>query len=221
MLTIKLDENFCLNGQETPKIRLIVANVTPLMEDQALQGKAMAALSPQRRAKAEACGNSRVRALSIGVALALDRLLAEHGWREQQMTYTEGEHGKPRFDGEASHLAFNLSHSASMVAAAMMTQPGADTMLLGVDIQRITRYRPELVRRMFNANDRAELATCKDEAARERRFAQLWCRAEAYAKATGNGLQWPFPIPPHNAQFMDFDVGEDYCGCICVVERLK
>lgn len=90
---------------------------------------------------------------------------------------------------------------------------------LGLDIQHITRYRPELVRRMFNAADRERLAACTDETARQRLFAQLWCRAEAFAKATGEGLRWPFPTPPPEAHFTDFEVGEDYCGSVCVIEN--
>ena len=88
---------------------------------------------------------------------------------------------------------------------------------LGLDIQHITRYRPELVRRMFNDTDRARLAACTDETARQRLFAQLWCRAEAFAKATGEGLRWPFPTPPSNAHFTDFEVGEEYCGSVCLI----
>ena len=90
---------------------------------------------------------------------------------------------------------------------------------LGLDIQHITRYRPELVRRMFNDADRARLAACTDETTRQRLFAQLWCRAEAFAKATGEGLRWPFPTPPNNAHFTDFEVGEEYCGSVCVIEN--
>jgi len=88
---------------------------------------------------------------------------------------------------------------------------------LGLDIQHITRYRPELVRRMFNDTDRTRLAACTDETARQRLFAQLWCRAEAFAKATGEGLRWPFPTPPSNAHFTDFEVGEEYCGSVCLI----
>ena len=88
---------------------------------------------------------------------------------------------------------------------------------LGLDIQHITRYRPELVRRMFNDTDRARLAASTDETALQRLFAQLWCRAEAFAKATGEGLRWPFPTPPSNAHFTDFEVGEEYCGSVCLI----
>ncbi len=72
---------------------------------------------------------------------------------------------------------------------------------------------------MFNDADRARLAACTDETTRQRLFAQLWCRAEAFAKATGEGLRWPFPTPPNNAHFTDFEVGEEYCGSVCVIEN--
>ncbi len=215
MLTIKLNETFLPDGLGGVGIRLLVASAAPLLENETLQTEALAMLSPQRRAKAEACSTPRVRALSIGVALALDCLLEECGKHEREMSYQEGEHGKPRFDEGGEKREFNLSHSGNLVAAAMLTHPCHAHLDIGVDIQHITRYRPELVRRVFNADERAQLAACTDEAARERRFAQLWCRAEAYAKATGEGLRWPFPTPPQNAHFADFNVGEDYCGSLC------
>ena len=137
------------------------------------------------------------------------------------MTYIEGEHGKPRFatGTAADGWPFNLSHSGHLVAAALFAptkQPAPTSVDVGIDIQHITRYRPELVRRVFSATDRQRLAAATDEAAREHLFAELWCRAEAYAKATGQGLQWPFPTPPAEAMFYDFTIGEDYCGTLCV-----
>ena len=216
MLTIKLDDTWCPEGYNDIHVRLLVADVSTLMTDEVLLDKAVGMLSPQRRAKAEACGNPRVRALSAGAALAVDRLLSEQDLREQEMEYVEGNHGKPSFAGIHAHLVFNLSHSGRMVAAVLCQPQGTDIQL-GVDIQHITRYRPELVRRMFCTEDRSLLATCQNDEARQRLFTRLWTRAEAYAKATGNGLQFPFATPSPAAIFHDFLVDEDYCGCICLM----
>ena len=220
MMTIKLDQTWHPEGYDDICVRLLVADVSFLMTDEALLSGAMEMLSPQRRAKAEACRNLRVRVLSVGAALALDHLLCEHDLREQDMEYEEGNHGKPAFVGEYAHWDFNLSHSGHMVAAVLAQSKMADVPI-GVDIQRVTNYRPELVRRMFSAEDRAQLAACTDETTRQRLFVQLWCRAEAFAKATGEGLRWPFPTPPREAVFHDFWVDEHYCGCLCGLLRKK
>ena len=113
--------------------------------------------------------------------------------------------------------SFNFSTFLSSPTGGLQGAFNSPPPLLGLDIQHITRYRPELVRRMFNDTDRARLAACTDETARQRLFAQLWCRAEAFAKATGEGLRWPFPTPPSNAHFTDFEVGEEYCGSVCLI----
>lgn len=198
-------------------VRLLVGDVSALMADDALQAIAIAQLSPFRREKALAIKHARGRAQSIGASLLLDTLLREHGLCERDMNYDIGEHGKPSFVHPSSLIpypsSFSLSHSGSLAAAAMASRP------LGLDIQRITRYRPELVRRVFSAADRQLLAAAPDEPSRQRLFAQLWSRAEAYAKATGIGLQWPFPTPPATALFHDFSIGDDYCGSLCVLAQ--
>lgn len=198
-------------------VRLLVGDVTALMNDEALRSDALQMLSPYRRAKVEAINHARGKAQSIGAALLLDRLLNEIGLHERDMDYTENEHGKPVF----KVLPFSLSHSGSMAAAAVARMSDEEHPLhlsvsIGVDIQRITRYRPELVRRVFSKADRQRLAEATDEVSRLRLFTQLWCHAEAYAKATGEGLQWPFPTPPAEAQFYEFEVGDNYCGSLCL-----
>ena len=199
------------------EVHLLVADVSSLMEDAALQDELLHTLSPQRRAKVEAMGNRRVRALSIGVTLLLDCLLQEQGLCEKVMNYEVGEHGKPL--DATRRVVFNLSHSGRMAAAAtLLVAPEIHVSCsLGIDIQRITRYRPALVRRIFSDTQREQLAACTDELCRQQFFAQMWCRGEAYAKATGDGLRWPFPVPESNAHFMDFEVGENYCGALCTM----
>ena len=215
-MRIVLDQTWPLAAEKDVHLRVLVGDVTSLIEDEAAVAQALEQLSPGRRAKAEAEKHPRGRALSIGVAQLLDRLLHEVGLRERDMSYAEGEHGKPRFSGSAD-AAFSLSHSGHLAAAAMLDRPSACR--VGLDVQRISRYRPELVRRVFNAEDRAVMAACTGEAERERLFTRLWCRAEAYAKATGQGLQWPCPTPSPQAHFTELDLGaEDYCGCLCWID---
>lgn len=232
---------------ELSGVRLLVGDVSPMVADGRLRAEAMEAVSPYRRAKAAALTQPRSQALSLGAALLLDALLSERGLRERDMNYVEGEHGKPGLQVGASPggvprhaVLFNLSHSGAMAAAAVLPNcrppdcPQPVKVQLGVDIQRVTRYRPELVRRVFSHADLSRLAACADEVSRERLFAQLWSRAEAYAKATGDGLRWPFPEPPAEARFHDFAInaaddprtspeatdgphGAEYYGSLCVL----
>jgi len=198
---------------------LLVADISLLMSNEELQAEALSKLSDYRRGKVEACGNPRSRAQSVGVGILLNRLLADYDLRECEMNYLEGKHGKPFFENH-QELVFNLSHSGSLVAAVIFKNVSEKTNLqLGLDLQLISRYRPEIVRRMFSAHDKALLATCTTEAERERLFAQCWCRAEAYGKATAIGLQWPFPSPPAEAEFHDFEINENYCGSLCLLNK--
>ncbi len=209
MLTPSLYIIFDQRWDELPGLHCLVADVSSLMADEDAQNEALSLLSPQRREKATAFTHARGRALSIGVGLLLDALLREVGLKECDQSYAENEHGKPMLTLHPE-VHFNLSHSGSLAAAAIGPQP------LGLDVQRITRYRPELVRRVFSAADRQRLGACSSEIERERLFAQLWSRAEAYAKLTGDGLQWPFPEPPEDVAFYEFTPGDDYVGCLCV-----
>ena len=197
---------------------LLVADISNLLADPPLQTEALQHLSRYRREKVEACGNARNRALSIGVGLLLDRMLSGHNLHENEMDYHEGEHGKPTFTNHPE-LAFNLSHSGSLVAAALVKVDSSSTTTpqIGVDLQRATRYRPEVVRRMFSPSDKVLLASATSETEREHLFAQCWCRAEAYGKATGEGLHWPFPTPSPEVILSDFKIDDNYYGCLCII----
>lgn len=219
-LDIVIDRYVPIDENSQVKLHLLVADVSPLMEDGDFQSELLPSLSEKRRLKVETMSNNRSRALSIGVTLLLDRLLREQGLCESAMKYMEGEHGK--LYEATGRVVFNLSHSGRMAAAATLLSSSfllLSSISLGLDIQHVTRYRPELVRRIFSASQREQLAECKDETQRQRLFTHLWCRAEAYAKATGDGLQWPLPSPQIGSHFIDFEVGEGYCGSCCIIKE--
>ena len=205
-----------LVGEKDASLRVLVGDVADWIADETLMIQYLPLLSPQRRVKADVFKQPRGRVLTIGASLLLDMLLQEVGLRERDMTYVEGEYGKPRFqDANVPVGDFSLSHSGHIVAAALIDHPSSTC--VGIDVQRVTRYRPEVVRRMFGSEERATLAACVTEAERERCFTDMWCRAEAYAKATGRGLQWPAATPVPAARFSCLAMESDYGGWFCLL----
>lgn len=163
-----------------------VASVEPLGAPGALVD-ALPQLSQYRREKVMRYRFDRGKWLSAGAGLLLDNMLREHGLCERDMTYVEGEHGKPTF---ASHpeLHFNLSHSGNLVACALGHRP------VGVDVQQLVAdLRPSLVRYIMSDQEIAALDALPSDDAKSLLFTQLWSLKECYAKATGLGLSHDFP----------------------------
>ncbi|MDO9353722.1 MAG: 4'-phosphopantetheinyl transferase superfamily protein [Solirubrobacteraceae bacterium] len=96
------------------------------------------------------------------------------------------DHGKPYLvavDGQPAPVAFNLAHSADVVAV-VVAAPGAR---VGVDVESVVEgFDWEPVRRhVFTDAEWGASGAAADPSAE--RFA-LWARKEASAKATGDGL---------------------------------
>ncbi len=209
-------------GRAGDEVSVLVAGVEALMSDDGARQAAIAACSPQRREHALRLRATRSQALSVGATLLLDELLRRHSLRERDMTYTIGPHGKPAF-AACKQIAFSLSHSGTMAAAACLAVSPTDVARtgLGIDIERKGRYRTELVRRMFAPADRLRMASARTEEQRQAIFADVWTRTEAYAKATGRGLTWPVQVPPPEACFHSCDAPDGYrlCVCLCMCEQ--
>lgn len=90
--------------------------------------------------------------------------------------------GKPSLHG-FSDIHFNISHCPTAVAVAVDAEP------VGIDIESVRRYRPEVARRIMSAEDirRIEASDTPDTA-----FTALWTRAEALAKLYGRSI---FDVP--------------------------
>jgi 4'-phosphopantetheinyl transferase len=128
-------------------------------------------LSADERARAERLRRGRERWIVARAALRL--LLAERlGCAPNTVEFGVGEHGKPFLDG--GPLRFNLSHSGTLAVVAL-----AEAVEVGVDVERPGR-NVAAVERSLSAGERAS----GDD------LLQLWCRKEAWAKATGGGLGW-------------------------------
>ena len=162
-----------------------IANVEPLAAPGALDD-ALHQLSHYRRDKTMRYRFDRGKHLSAGAGLLLDNMLSEHGLRERDMQYSEGEHGKPFFVNHPE-LHFNLSHSGNLVACALGHRP------VGVDVQQLVAdLRPSLVRYIMSDQEIAALDALTTASAKSLLFTQLWTLKESYVKATGRGLSHDF-----------------------------
>jgi 4'-phosphopantetheinyl transferase len=105
------------------------------------------------------------------------------------LTFATGEHGKPRLDGTASDVRFNVSHSGDVALLAV-----ARGKELGVDVEEIRASADldAIARAQFSPREQSDLrrAGASDEA-RVRSFFACWSRKEAVIKAIGLGLAFP------------------------------
>ena len=120
----------------------------------------------------------------------------------EDIAFAVGEHGKPFIDG--TDLRFNLSHSGARAVIAL-----ADHREVGVDIERPGRNAAVVERTLSDG----ERASGEDPML-------LWCRKEAWAKATGGGLGWaPEAFDTTQAggyALADLALGGGYVGALAV-----
>lgn len=199
---------------------VIVDDVEPLMEEQ-LFLRMLTTVSPERQKKARRYKFPKGKALSLGAALALDKLLQRRGLRERDQRYLEGKHGKPSFV-DYPKIHFSISHSSHFVACAM-----ADCEI-GIDIQHLVKANEPLMRRVLS-DDEMEMVMDRQGEERQMLFARLWALKEAYLKAVGTGITDDFPSfsfeddKPRLVNrkgfflFHEFDFPEGK-GALCVVD---
>lgn len=199
---------------------VVVADVELLMEEQMFTRMLMS-VSPERQQKARRYKFPKGKALSLGAALALDKLLQRRGLRERDQRYLEGKHGKPSF-ADHPEIHFSISHSSHFVACAM-----ADCEI-GIDIQHLVKANEPLMRRVLS-DEELEMVMALQGEERQMLFARLWALKEAYLKAVGTGITDDFPSfslennRPRlvNRQgfflFREFDFPEGK-GALCVVD---
>jgi 4'-phosphopantetheinyl transferase len=104
-----------------------------------------------------------------------------------EVRFAYGAHGKPRLDGDAGRLAFNVSHSGGFAVYALGHEGP-----IGVDIEahRPISDRDEIAARFFAPGERRRLRDVP-EARRGHAFFDCWARKEAFVKAVGEGLSHP------------------------------
>ena len=94
-------------------------------------------VSAHRRRKALSYRFAKDRRTSLLAGLLLDELLGDYGLRERDMTYVEGELGKPLF-AERPRLHFSLAHSENMAVASLSLVP------VGADIEHLPSFPHEV-----------------------------------------------------------------------------
>jgi 4'-phosphopantetheinyl transferase len=149
-------------------------------------------LSPLEIERADRFGTPALRARWIAGRAALRRLLgAALGVDPAAVALRRGTRGRPELATEHA-LDFNVSHTddVALIGIAAGLPVGGR---IGVDIEREDRAvnADGLARKFMSARERAGMASL-DEAARRRRFLQLWTCKEAMSKATGDALSAPF-----------------------------
>ena len=93
-----------------------------------------------------------------------------------EMEFLYNEHGKPYIEGGPF---FSISHCKEAIAVALDDQP------IGIDVESIRRFDPELVTRTMNDSEQALIAASETP---ERAFIRLWTQKEAILKMQGTGI---------------------------------
>ena len=178
--------------------------------------QALALLDEERRKKVQRLKAGRKRAESMGAGLLLQlavlemlkaeqtkkdvkdrpKELTEQGTKITEVTlaqilkmvkkplpleYTYGEQGKPYLKNMP--YFFNISHSGEYVFLVISSkETGADLQFMESEVKERVLYR------FFSEEEKKLYEECDNKEAQKKLFYQLWCRKEAYAKLTGEGI---------------------------------
>ena len=93
-----------------------------------------------------------------------------------EMDFLYNEHGKPYIEGGPF---FSISHCKEAIAVALDDQP------IGIDVESIRRFDPELVTRTMSLAEQAIISASDHP---ERAFIRLWTQKEAILKMQGTGI---------------------------------
>lgn len=116
-----------------------------------------------------------------GLELLADAVRREYGFVSCP-AIAFGDHGKPYFPG-FPHVHFNISHCSGLVVCGLSGKP------LGVDAEPLGMVRERVLQRAFSAKEQELVSTSTNP---DEMFYRLWTLKEAYGKALGVGLAYPF-----------------------------
>lgn len=162
------------------KTLIYAAEVTAL-DDPVLYEKAYAAVSPQRREKADRYKLNRDKYLSVGAELLLKHGLSQAGLSEFPQAFSVGEYGKPYL--KDSDFFFSISHSGDWAVCAISNRE------VGCDIEKVHPVDLKLARR-FSPEEHSAIMSA-DELDRLELFYRYWTLKESFLKTTGLGMKLP------------------------------
>ena len=114
----------------------------------------------------------------IGEILARVAVKTRFGIGIREQEFARSAYGKPYLPRHPEvHLS--ISHSGNYVVCGVSDRP------IGVDIQRIVRYDPDVAERVCSAEELKRLKSSPDKASE---FTRLWAQKEAVLKQRGTGL---------------------------------
>ena len=96
---------------------------------------------------------------------------------DHSIIFHYSENGKPFLENGPF---FSISHCKEAIAVALDNQP------IGIDVESIRRFDPELVTRTMSPSEQALIAASDHP---ERAFTRLWTQKEAILKMEGTGIE--------------------------------
>ncbi len=147
--------------------------------DEALLQQLTPLLPPEKQTAIARIKHPPARHQAILAWAVLVYALREQGFALPRLAQSET--GKPYFEGFPLH--FNLSHTDTLVCAALSDSP------VGIDAQTLTTPSDAVARRVLSEAELRLLAEAQDKATF---FTRLWTLKEAFAKRTGEGLSRGF-----------------------------
>lgn len=154
---------------------------TDPLADEALFRDLYQTVSPARQAKIDRFILPRDKKLSLAAGLLLQAGLADHGFRESELTMAHHENDKP-FIKDHPELCFNIAHSENLAICSFSNQE------IGADVEKVTPADLELARRFFDASEYRTIVAAESPTDT---FFDYWVLKESYMKATGRGFKLP------------------------------
>lgn len=138
--------------------------------------------------------------------------------------YAESEKGKPYIEGLP--ICFNISHSGDKVICAVSKDE------VGCDVEVKTGDCLKIAKRFFASKEYEYLSKISDEDILDKEFLRIWTMKEAFVKAKGVGIAYPFgdiSFVDHKDKiveevtdednklfcFGNFDLQDGYSYCVC------
>lgn len=147
----------------------------------------------------------QARKQSLGAGILLKHYLTKCGIEIDSIYYNEM--GKPELEG----IFFNLSHSEDYVVLAVAEKK------VGVDIEKISKPREGLEKRLFTQSEVEYLQQQKEDR-KWKEFYRIWTAKESFVKMTGEGIAQG--LDNCEIQFADrINVYRDGNRCSCYVKE--